>query len=114
MGRSVRVHCFFSVKGGVGKSTLALALAQLLSRPERCVVLDLDLTGSSLSEGLSLQAPEIAVRGDGSMDLDAPPTGSYLGVDGSRAARDARKRAAPGLWLPPPYMNDALRYEGND
>jgi hypothetical protein len=114
MDRSVRIHCFFSVKGGVGKTTLAVALAQLVPRPERCVVLDLDLTGSSLAEGLDLQAPEIALRSDGSMDLDAPPTGTYLSVDESRTARDARKRSKAGLWLPPPYINDAFRYEGND
>lgn len=114
MRGAIRVHCFFSVKGGVGKSTLAVAKARLTPHPERCVVLDMDLTGSSLAEGLKLQAPDIALHGDGSMDLDAAPTERFLSVDRSRAARDTRKRAEPGLWLPPPFMNDVFRYYSDD
>lgn len=59
-----RLTCrsFHSVKGGVGKSTLAVAHALSIAQKrahtgERVYLLDLDLTGTSLADVLPLRAP---------------------------------------------------------
>src|SRR5262245_46570481 len=47
--REVTLHAFSSIKGGVGKSTLAVVAANLLARRgRRCLVVDVDLIGTSL------------------------------------------------------------------
>lgn len=52
------VHGFLSVKGGVGKTSLAIAAALSLARRGQPVaVFDLDLSGTSLADGLALCAP---------------------------------------------------------
>lgn len=59
------VYSFHSVKGGVGKSTLATlaALGMAHTRPDACVILiDMDLTGTSLADVLPLQAPSWTSR----------------------------------------------------
>ncbi|MBK9262627.1 MAG: P-loop NTPase [Polyangiaceae bacterium] len=110
--RRVHFHVFCSVKGGVGKSTLAVAMAKLLAARGRVpVLIDVDLTGSSLADGLALCAPKMTECVDGSMDLDAPPTGAFLSH-----AETVNKRHARKLWMleeppAPPYLNDALLYQ---
>lgn len=105
--RTVTVHAFCSIKGGVGKSTLAVVTARLLAAQGRVpVLLDCDLTGTSLADGLDLRAPRVAVCEDGCIDLDAPPTGESLTVEETRRLR--AKRDASGRALPPPYLNDVL------
>lgn len=112
MARSITIHCFFSVKGGVGKSTLAVALAHLLPEPRRAVVIDFDLTGTSLATGLDLEAPEVALDEKGRMDLLAKPTGQFLSVEKSRILREKRKEnKEENAALPPSYTNDALAFE---
>jgi len=107
--RVVTIHAFCSVKGGVGKSTLAVACAKLLAESGRKpVLIDADLTGTSLADGLRLCAPELATRQDGGADLEAP-TGRRLSRAETVAARRAR---ADTPWTeippPPPFLNDIL------
>lgn len=53
-------YAFFSVKGGVGKTALATTAAVALSRQGRVVaLLDGDMTGTSIADGLALRAPEL-------------------------------------------------------
>lgn len=106
--RILTVHAFCSVKGGVGKSTLAVVCARLLAARGRTpVLLDCDLTGTSLADGLALRAPRVALRDDGTMDLDAVASRSALTVEETRQLRAARSDAG-GPALPPPYLNDLL------
>jgi NUBPL iron-transfer P-loop NTPase len=117
--RSLGLHVFCSVKGGVGKSTLAVVTAKLLASLGRVpVVVDLDMLGASLADGLSLCAPRVQTH-DGLLDLEAPPTGEWASVAETRDLRDERKSwtehhtdlvetltSAP----PPVFLNDAFFY----
>jgi len=99
---------FCSVKGGVGKSTLAVACAKLLARFGRLPVLvDCDMAGTSLADGLRLLAPRVALADDTAMDLNAPPAGNFLDWETTRRQRAARRDGRRPA--PPPYLNDALR-----
>ena len=94
MNQPLRIHAFCSVKGGVGKSTLAVACATRLARQGREVVLiDADLTGSSLADGLTLEAPLVTSDAAGAMDLTAPATGEFLSAVDSEHLRDERQRS---------------------
>ncbi|MBV1857696.1 MAG: P-loop NTPase [Nannocystaceae bacterium] len=120
--RNVSLYLFASVKGGVGKSTLAVVTAELLaSRGRHPIVLDCDVLGSSLADGLDLCAPETSTSG-GRPDPMAPPTEQWFSLERSRALREQRKEswavdgAERGLTIPP-YINDALFFDtskGND
>ena len=114
MTRSIRFHAFCSAKGGVGKSTLAVMSASWLAEHDRSVVLlDVDLTGNSLADGLQLCAPEVALLHDGTMDLLAPPTGRYLSRVETVSLRDQRQwNAGSETVMPPPFLNDALTFPG--
>lgn len=102
------IHAFCSAKGGVGKSTLAVACAKLLAAGgRRCVLIDADLTGTSLADGLRLCAPEVVTKPDGRADLDAAPRG-YLDRDATLRLRAGRERARASEPLPPAFLNDAL------
>ncbi len=54
MQTTIDLHVFASAKGGVGKSTLAVACAKLLAATPGClpIVVDADMTGTSLADGL--------------------------------------------------------------
>lgn len=55
-----RVYAFMSVKGGVGKTALAvLSAVGFARRGGRASFLDLDLTGTSIADGLALRAPDL-------------------------------------------------------
>lgn len=108
--RTITLHTFASVKGGVGKSTLATACAKLLAAQKRVPVLvDCDLTGTSIADGLRLKAPRVTLLADGSIDLEAEPTEEWFSVEETRRLR-ARRRDTK--WEkhgpPPPYLNDVL------
>lgn len=111
--RTITLHAFCSAKGGVGKSTLAVACAKLLVRGGAvCVLIDADLTGTSLADGLDLCAPRVPLREDGTLDLDAPPVESFYSRAETRALRDKRMwRGSPERPSPPVFFNDALRYK---
>lgn len=119
--RKIRVHLFCSVKGGVGRSTLAVICAKLLASLGRVpVVLDCDLTGTSLADGLNLRPPQVALEEDGAMDLVAPP--SELPFHSAEMYRTLRRRREQMIFeegdhskwkdrpLPPPYINDAVHF----
>lgn len=122
--RKVNLYLFASVKGGVGKSTLAVVTAKLLAaRGRHPVVFDCDLLGSSLADGLELCAPEVVETASGP-NYAALPTGRWFDLEQTRAHRAQRKARwedggtpdlRPGV---PAYLNDALffdpRREGSD
>ncbi len=116
--RVIRLHLFCSVKGGVGKSTLAIAAAKLLAHLGRKpAFLDCDLSGTSIADGLDLCGPDMTlVEGRAFVDLLAEPTGRYLSEEDTREKRRERKvrKAEDGYEkdypYPPGYLNDALRY----
>jgi len=69
-----RAYGFFSAKGGSGKTALATAAAFAFdSQGERVAVLDVDFTGTSIADGLGLQAPG--------------PGGALLSLEQTQAAR---------------------------
>lgn len=108
--RTITIHAFCSVKGGVGKSALAVACAKLLAARGRTpALLDCALTGTSLADGLRLCAPQVPVLEGGVVDRLAEPTGLFFSVDESRGLRAIRdQRGSPERPLPPPYLNDLL------
>ena len=119
MKRELTLRCFCSAKGGVGKSTLAVASATLAQRRGQCVLVDADLTGTSLADGLSLCAPRVALSDGGTMDLVAPATGEYLTLEETRKYRTLRRQSkrrehSDDPVPPPPYLNDALAFRGAD
>lgn len=57
MSKRLTCYSFHSVKGGVGKSTLATFLARALAREQTTRLVDMDLTGTSLGDVLPLCAP---------------------------------------------------------
>ena len=77
--QSITPHAFASAKGGVGKSTLAVACAKLIASEagRRCVLVDADMTGTSLADGLKLCAPDVTAGRDGRPKSDAAPTGRH-------------------------------------
>jgi len=77
------------------------------------IVIDADLAGTSLADGMLLCAPMVALRSDGRLDLDAEPTGQYYDAEETVALRNARRVTAWEDRAPPPaYLNDALTYSG--
>lgn len=111
--RDIRLHSFCSVKGGVGKSTLAVACARRLASSGRVpVLIDADLTGTSLADGLHLVAPRVAVTEEGTMDLSRVSPAGFHTASETRTLRSVRRgtsqrEPAP----PPPYLNDVLAYD---
>ena len=108
--RTITLHSFASVKGGVGKSTLAIVTAKLLARAGRVpAVVDCDLTGTSIADGLHLCAPDAVLCEDGSVDMDASSTGRWLSFEETMRQRTMRRDAGwEGRVHPPPYFNDVL------
>lgn len=108
--RPPTLHVFASVKGGVGKSTLAVTCARLLAaRGRPCVVLDMDFTGTSLADGLDLCAPAVDGNPGVRIDQGGPPEGRLLSVDETRRRRDRRRdddREGVQRYLP--YLNDLM------
>lgn len=111
--RTITLHTFCSVKGGVGKSTLAVACASLLAESGHpTLVLDADLTGTSLADGLRLQAPVLALRQDGTLDLaTTPEPPRFYSEEESQRLLRRRWEATDGQPRHVPLLNDALAYE---
>ncbi|MBL8678643.1 MAG: P-loop NTPase [Myxococcales bacterium] len=107
--RVVTLRQFCSAKGGVGKSTLAVATAKLLARRGKSTVflLDTDHTGTSLADGLNLRAPRVATTSGGAIDFSQPADGwwSRRETEQLRLSRDrdsteeSESRPQPPLFL---------------
>lgn len=97
------VYAFYSVKGGAGKTALAIAAALGFAQRQRPVaVLDLDLMGTSVGDGLALRAPDL-VRDDGSLAWTGQRRGTLDRAE--TVARRARHSAArPTL----PYLDSLV------
>ncbi len=117
------LHVFCSVKGGVGKSTLAVVTAKLLAQVGRVpVVVDADMLGASLADGLRLCAPVVETTLVGTLDLEALPAGRWYSVDATRTLRQTRRiqlekqeNDPMEVGFPPPaFLNDALTYQVPD
>lgn len=116
-GRALVIHAFGSVRGGVGKSTLAVVTAKRLAARGRVpVVVEADMLGASLAAGLTLRAPDVATR-DGLIDLEAAPTGRWHSFAQTQQLRRARAQwqhqhleAVALAMPPPPFLDDALFY----
>ena len=115
---TVALHAFSSAKGGVGKSTLAIAAAHIVARPSngrKAVVIDCDLTGSSLADGLRLRAPAMPRNEFGALDLTAPSVPEPLSVEETTKLIDERmslKETDPPSAVP--FFNDALTFTAKD
>jgi len=87
--RPLGLHVFCSVKGGVGKSTLAVVTGKLLASLGRVpVVVDLDMLGASLADGRDLGIEQLLVA--------VPILSSSLGqvfVSGDVAVKDGDRDA---------------------
>ncbi len=111
MTGTLRCYSFHSVKGGVGKSTLSTILALGLARrhPEiQVVLIDLDLTGTSLSDVLPLCAPRWSAD---KLDLRKAPDNGFFSTDETAERITNRK---PQLPERVPYLNDFLLWTDTD
>ena len=111
--KNIHIHAFISIKGGVGKSALSVLCGHLLAqRGRRCVVIDADMTGTSLADGLQLCAPKANLLASGGVDLTIPPRGEEYWS--SKETDELRDRRRDSRWKhqppPPPYLNDALTF----
>ena len=99
-----RLECIslHSVKGGVGKTTLAVLAALRLARRGRPTwLVDLDLLGTSLADALPLEAP---LHPERPLDLTRAPV-DYLSAGASQ--REAFRRAH-GIGANVPYLDDFI------
>jgi hypothetical protein len=104
---------FHSVKGGVGKSTLATWAGLDIARrfPEAHVwLIDMDLTGTSLSDALPLTAPRLSADRRGGLNLRVPAT-DWLTKEETREGIVTRSVAEdPTTPTGVPYLNDFLLF----
>ncbi len=110
MTRRLTCLSFHSVKGGVGKSTLAtlaaVSLARLTKRPTWLV--DMDLTGTSLADVLPLEAPAWVTQGaDDPLTLERAPD-HFHDVDSTRAQIERRGARTESTPFDVPFLNDFI------
>lgn len=117
----LRGYSFHSVKGGVGKSTLAVNWAVTMARAEPKVpvyLIDMDLTGTSLADVLPLCAPAwdgMATKEQPVLDITRPPD-RYLPHRPDTLERIERRddylRGGSGSGKPAfvPFLNDYLLF----
>lgn len=114
--RNIGLHAFASVKGGVGKSSLTVACAKLLaSMGRKPLVIDCDMMGTSLADGLQLLAPKMRLSADGTLDWSKRPTREFHTREETWELRRARRYAPLTAKdeiasIPPPFLNDMLRH----
>lgn len=116
MTAQLSCYSFHSVKGGVGKSTLSTLTACALAKEHpsaQVVLVDMDLTGTSLADVLPLEAPSWENIGpDEAIDLLKRPAGFSSRKD-SRARIKKRglltidSKKIVGV----PFLNDYLLFE---
>lgn len=99
--RLITVH---SLRGGAGRTTLALRKAR--ESGPGTVLIETDLTGTSLCDVLPLRAPDLGSLPDEALKLTSKPRSWYSTAE-SRARMELRHRSAPwGL----PFLNDWLLF----
>lgn len=114
MTQRLRCYSFHSVKGGVGKSTLSVVTAVALATENpnaRVVLVDMDLTGTSLADVLPLEAP--SWRGVGArdrIDLRKAPDGSLGSVEAQRRIEERGDTPAEAGAIGVPFLNDYLLF----
>lgn len=119
----IRAVSFHSVKGGVGKSSLATMAAlqcasENLNRP--VYLIDMDLTGTSLADVLNLQCPRWDDESPITPDLlETRDPADFHTLEESRLRVDQRNnelrnrsRAPQNLFAP--FLNDFLLHEPTD
>jgi len=132
---STRMLCysFHSVKGGVGKSTLSILCAHALAKaleadaesPVPVVLIDMDLTGTSLADVLPLCAPEWPdlQRAEPIDLLGVRPSGAYHSPEETRLRMEARRNRLevpserpldPRAPIGVPFLNDQLLFATKD
>ena len=107
----LKVWSFHSVKGGVGKSTLALLTARRLAQSSRVALIDMDLTGTSLADVVPLLAPTWSTVGhdltQDDLPLETAPT-SWLDPSAGMRVRAAATTGSPrGV----PFLNDWFMHQ---
>ncbi len=110
------LRSFHSVKGGVGKSTLATKSAVQLAEdhPEgRVLLVDMDLTGTSLADVLQLRAPRWVQGGGENVPLHEAST-DHWDVNESRQAVRRRDQAEDPTLRYVAFLNDYLLYQPHD
>ena len=95
---SLDVLAYYSVKGGVGKTTLAVAAALGLAPDRPVAFLDCDFMGSSIADGLRLEAPDL--RNGDKLDLNAKSAPFFTATE----TRE-RRRSSPATL---PFLDDLL------
>ena len=113
------LRAFCSAKGGVGKSTFAVATAKLLAKDRKrtVVLIDADMLGTSLADGLRLHAPHLQKRDDGAMNLLAEkPAGKHHDRAETTWLREERRGNHDWERFPPPpvFLNDILTFDPLD
>lgn len=113
MTRTLHCYSFHSVKGGVGKSTLSTLLAHTFAAQQAdtpVYLIDMDLTGTSLSDVLPLEAPRWPSE---TVELLHEPS-DFWSCEETFARID--RRHEPGLADPRqvPYLNDYLLWADTD
>lgn len=93
---------FHSVKGGVGKSTLAVLVARRLAQSHRVALIDMDLTGTSLADVLPLRAPYWSVSPGSTLPLEEAPARWDDPSEGLRARGAGAETEPKGV----PFLND--------
>jgi len=104
------LYSFHSVKGGVGKSTLATLNALQLAKKHpdaRVLLVDMDLTGTSLADVLPLQAPRVSE--DNVLALDSAAA-EWCSVDDTRAAVRRRGDEVDPRQRHVAFLNDYLLF----
>ncbi|MBI2374320.1 MAG: P-loop NTPase [Deltaproteobacteria bacterium] len=107
---------FHSAKGGAGKSTLATLAAVRAAQlyPESHVVLiDMDLTGTSLADVLRLQAPICRVDDQGRLQIHQEHSGFMSHDDSTDAIASRGDEDDPNLKVVP-FLNDYLLFPTPD
>src|SRR5438105_2674081 len=113
MSGSLRCFSFHSVKGGVGKSTLATACACYLStsHAQPIYLIDMDLTGTSLADVLPLQAPAWPTADSEPLDLVGGPKQNHFHPrNETRQRMNLRwqSKVEPAKAYGVPFLNDFL------
>jgi hypothetical protein len=111
MTTAITGWAFAAVKGGVGKTTLATAVAlDRAARGGRVLVLELDFLGTSACDALELCAPARRVGEDGLLDLvDAAPP-AWLSLADTRRALLLREDTVVGP-VGVPFFNDVMLHQ---